>query len=413
MRQMKKIINIRIICIISVLLLVLSGVIAFAYSEQRLQDNFLDSKKVINVKEMGAKGDGATDDTRAIQRALNDAHAGFKTIYFPAGTYKVTGTLTLENSDGKFVSLRGDGPDKTIIAGDTALNGNVITSGMHSGFKMQGIKIKHDGIGSCVDTVYINALDCAFESGANNTKDVLVFAGSNCRIAECKFVGANKDAYLIRHMYRSSIAINSFIIDNEFTGAAKGIIVGSEGSSRVEGLKINGNLFTNTGVEQIRMQTILHCDVSDNVMQGSQGSAIVIVPEGLLVHGLFICGNTIQANKACVYESLMLKGSTDIHISDNILKDSEYGVSMHSTMGLLIVSDNQITGMRTAGIEFSEVQNAMVCKNRIEVAEGAVSISVYAVNSRIIITDNDLNAQMDNDIEGGSSVIERNTIRPK
>lgn len=407
---MKKIINIRIVCIISVLLLVLSGIIALAYSEQSLQDNFLKSEKVINVKDMGAKGDGTTDDTRAIQRALDNAHAGFKTIYFPAGTYRVTGTLTLESSEGKFVSLYGEGPDKTIIAGDAALNGNVITSGMRSGFKLQGLTIKHDGIGSCVDTVYINALNCAFESSANNTKDVLVFAGSNCRITECTFNGANKDVYLIRHMYKSTIAINSFIIDNKFTGAAKGIIVGSEGASRIEGLKINGNLFTNTGVEQIRMQTILHCDVSNNIMQGSQGSAIVIVPEGLMVHGLFICSNTIQASKACVYEAPMLKGSTDIHVSDNVLKDSEYGVSMHSTMGLLIVDNNIITGMKSAGIEFSEVQNGIVCKNNIEVIDGGVSVSVFAVNSKIIITDNNLNTEMDNTIQGGTQIIERNKV---
>ena len=44
--------------------------------------------KVFNVKDAGAKGDGKTLDTEAIQKALDDcAKAGGGTVLFPAGTY--------------------------------------------------------------------------------------------------------------------------------------------------------------------------------------------------------------------------------------------------------------------------------------------------------------------------------------
>ncbi|KAG2185732.1 hypothetical protein INT43_002167 [Umbelopsis isabellina] len=42
----------------------------------------------------GAKGDGSTDDTAAIQAALNN-YAGCKIIFFPAGEYVVTSTITV------------------------------------------------------------------------------------------------------------------------------------------------------------------------------------------------------------------------------------------------------------------------------------------------------------------------------
>src|SRR5450759_1888185 len=45
------------------------------------------TRKVISVKNFGAGGDGITDDSAAIQNAI-DASAG-KTIYFPPGTYIV------------------------------------------------------------------------------------------------------------------------------------------------------------------------------------------------------------------------------------------------------------------------------------------------------------------------------------
>lgn len=49
-----------------------------------------------NVRSYGATGDGTTDDTQAIQNAINDVpknNGGL--ILFPTGTYKITSTLTL------------------------------------------------------------------------------------------------------------------------------------------------------------------------------------------------------------------------------------------------------------------------------------------------------------------------------
>ena len=48
----------------------------------------------VSVKALGAKGDGNTDDTEAIQTILN-AYAGCKIIFFDAGTYIVTSTITI------------------------------------------------------------------------------------------------------------------------------------------------------------------------------------------------------------------------------------------------------------------------------------------------------------------------------
>ncbi|PSN16430.1 endopolygalacturonase [filamentous cyanobacterium CCT1] len=49
---------------------------------------------VLNVKDFGAKGDGVTDDTAAIQAALNAYPNGKRIIYLPNGTYLISNTLT-------------------------------------------------------------------------------------------------------------------------------------------------------------------------------------------------------------------------------------------------------------------------------------------------------------------------------
>lgn len=49
------------------------------------------SKNWINIKDLGAKGDGITDDTKIIQEAIKH----YKNIFFPTGWYRITETITM------------------------------------------------------------------------------------------------------------------------------------------------------------------------------------------------------------------------------------------------------------------------------------------------------------------------------
>jgi hypothetical protein len=74
----------------------------------------------VSVKDFGVVGDGVTDDTVAIQRALenlwpteqfNRAYAQHRTLLFPAGVYSITDTIIVP----PFVKLVGDGNYSTRI----------------------------------------------------------------------------------------------------------------------------------------------------------------------------------------------------------------------------------------------------------------------------------------------------------
>lgn len=70
------------------------------------------SQVTINVKAFGAVGDDTTDDTAAIQAAINSISGVGGVVYFPTGNYKVTSQLNV-NHDG--VCFKGDGARSSTI----------------------------------------------------------------------------------------------------------------------------------------------------------------------------------------------------------------------------------------------------------------------------------------------------------
>jgi hypothetical protein len=76
-------------------------------------------------RDYGAKGDGAADDSDAINRALADLKKDkreFSVLYFPAGTYRIAKTVTTSpcqaHHEGSGIAVVGEDPATTIIKWD-------------------------------------------------------------------------------------------------------------------------------------------------------------------------------------------------------------------------------------------------------------------------------------------------------
>lgn len=84
----------------------------------------------VNVKDApyNAKGDGVTDDTAAIKKAIRDCPEG-KAVYIPEGIYRLTSQLSIFR---KGIVLRGAGPDKTVLKNEST-RGYIIRIYSYSG----------------------------------------------------------------------------------------------------------------------------------------------------------------------------------------------------------------------------------------------------------------------------------------
>jgi hypothetical protein len=105
---------------------------------------------VVSVKDFGAVGDGVSDDTTAIQAALDAASAALKVVYFPAGQYKITSGLSALSCRGIYMEGNGYG------SGD---NGIYPSGSGYTALTIEGspkvLAITIGGTGNAVNGIYM------------------------------------------------------------------------------------------------------------------------------------------------------------------------------------------------------------------------------------------------------------------
>jgi len=111
----------------------------------------------VSVKDFGAVGDGVTDDTVAVQAAIDYAEANTKVIYFPTGTFSVS-TLSITNG------IRGISCDGIIKGQGSAAAATIVIGSTGAGVSNAVFNLRMDQ--SAGDLVAVKAYDivgCTFD----------------------------------------------------------------------------------------------------------------------------------------------------------------------------------------------------------------------------------------------------------
>ena len=62
-------------------------------NEHDTLDEYIEARKIVSIKDFGAKGDGIADDSLAIQGALNSLRETGGEVFFPTGTYLINNPI--------------------------------------------------------------------------------------------------------------------------------------------------------------------------------------------------------------------------------------------------------------------------------------------------------------------------------
>lgn len=203
-----------------------------------------------SVKDFGAVGDGVTDDTDAINRALYQLYCREvnpqirRSLFFPAGVYLVNETIVIPS----FATLYGEGKDNSVIkmaAGeDSALRAYVARTG--DSLQQTGNNIGSNG---AITPRYITVRDIGFETADLDGDVFLVQDAENCMFSSVNFMGPLTTTTLttdadnlagVRFSSSASLVSQTITFDNcTFSGTTYGINT----DQQVEGITVCNSKF--------------------------------------------------------------------------------------------------------------------------------------------------------------------------
>ena len=191
---------------------------------------------IADVRDFGATGNGATDDTEAINRALYQLYCREtnsqvrRTLYFPAGTYRITESLIIPS----FAKLVGEGANCTFIQLDISSDLSSLSAyvGRYGDSQQQvGANIGNNG---AISPRNIEISSMTFQS-AVDTDVFLVEDAQQCWFDSVNFVGplstsdiatnlSTDDIAGVRFASTTTLVCNQIVFDKcRFTGLSYGI----------------------------------------------------------------------------------------------------------------------------------------------------------------------------------------------
>ena len=240
----------------------LSGATASAKTYRTLQHKI---DEQISARDFGATGNGSTDDTVALQRAINQVFPSLyyttvgvrRVLHIPAGTYIITSALQVP----PYADIRGDGPNSTII--QQMSSDNVVTFVAGGGSyphdsTISGIQLKNTQ--TAQDIAHIQSAEnilfdrvkfqgnISAPTTGSGTAGAVVYNGTGAtrhvNFNDCEF--SNSIWGVVAQGDVKSVSVTGSKFDTLYQG-----VIGGANVSSPQGVKVTSSLFANIARQAI------------------------------------------------------------------------------------------------------------------------------------------------------------------
>jgi hypothetical protein len=241
-------------------------------------------RDIVSVKDFGAVGDGVTNDTAAVQAAINAATSGGG-VYFPAGTYLITSGLTVSTN-----TIR--------LYGDAAyLNGTMLKAGAPN-FDILTI----GSYGVFISNLVFQGYETTSVFGENTTcGGAVFFRNDGSKDIDSEVTGCFFDQLAVGV---KGTGANLKIHNNTFQRSIYGVYLDRRGSTEFRGHVIDGNRFhiiggvsTNSSVANATAIKFVSVVAILNQVINNYADDCKFFFDGALGHGSQVSNNLIQRNR--------------------------------------------------------------------------------------------------------------------
>ena len=362
------------------------------------------------VKDFGAVGDGLTDDTEAINRALYQLFCREtnpqirRSLFFPAGVYRVSSTIFIP----PYATLWGEGADNSVIQMDNGEDSTLTNYVARTADSLQqfGVNI---GANGAAPPQYITITNMGFRNLDLTTDVFLVEDAANCRFQNVGFYGPltqtelttdSDDTACVRFASTPILVCSQIVFDGcQFRGTTFGMTTATALGGTDQ--QVAGITVSNSNFDTLYQGVVLGSETPVN--GGATGFRVMgnlfdnIYAEGVYIgavslnatgHNIFYSvGNNFGPSSTPYTAVINIESANNISISDLFERTDAFSSSQAPGISFpRILLNGQSSIATTNGREIAVGSYVRQSGVAFPLAQNVVSQTIISINSYVIPT---------------------------